>query len=207
MVAGVAVGGEFAAAPLEVSGGDVVEDEACGVEVSAGETAFDVGLVLVEPVEGLVGLVVSDVPESEEESEGGVGEVVSGGLLDEEAGDALGSGEEEAGDDESGGEVAVAGGSGVQVGGEAATAECVEGGEDVSVGEALEDAAVVGGIEGDGVFVLECALECAERVRGEVGEFGEGAFADGFSDAVGVSEVVVSFAVGGFDGVDMHWLH
>ena len=60
----------------------------------------------------LVGLVVSDVPEAEKEAEGGGGEVVSGGVLDEEAGDALGFGEEEASDDESGGEVAGAGGGG-----------------------------------------------------------------------------------------------
>ena len=77
VVAGVAVGGEFTAASLEVGGGDVIEDEAGGVEVSAGEADFDVGLVLVEPVEGLVGLVVSDVCEAEEESEGGGGEETS----------------------------------------------------------------------------------------------------------------------------------
>ena len=207
MVAGVAVGGEFTAASLEVGGGDVVEDEACGVEVSLGEAGFDVGLVLVEPVEGLVGLVVSDVCEAEEEAEGGGGEVVLGGVLDEEAGDALGFGEEEACDDEGGGEVAGAGGCGVEVGGKAGVSERLEDGEDVSVGEAAEDAAVVGGLEGDGGFVLEGALEGAERGLGEFGEGGEGAFADGLADAVGLSEVVVGFAVGGVDGVDMHWLH
>ena len=76
----------------------------------------------------------------------------------------------------------------------------MEGGEDVAVGEAAEDAAVVGGIEGDGVFVLEGALEGEESGLGEVGELGEGAFANGLSDAVGLSEVVVCFAVGGSDG-------
>ena len=82
----------------------------------------------------------------------------------------------------------------------------MKGGEDVAVWEAAEDAAVVGGIEGDGVFVLEGALEGAESGLGEIGERGEGAFADSLADAVGLSEVVVRFAVGGSDGVDMHWL-
>ena len=69
MVAAVAELREFAAPPLEIARGDVVEHEDAVLEVALGEDLLDRGLAAAEEVEGGVEFVLVDLPQAEHGAE------------------------------------------------------------------------------------------------------------------------------------------
>ena len=167
---------------FHVGGGEVVEDEGVLVEVSACEALLDAGLAAEQPVHGVVELVLIDIAEAEEFSQGG-----DGGFGGEGAcGGEFGAGVDDAGDDEGDGEIAVPAGGAGDEGVEPESPEGSEDGGDVPVGEAA--AAGEGFVGGDEGFAFEDAAECFDGVIGEFGEVGEGSLFYFASVAEGLPE-------------------
>jgi hypothetical protein len=80
-VAGIAEMGERAVAPLDVAGGEVVEDEAAPLEMAGRETGLDPGLARAEPVERAVQLVLRGPLDAERGAQGRLPEPSGGGEL------------------------------------------------------------------------------------------------------------------------------
>ena len=105
-------GGQRAALPFQIGGGDVVEDQGGAPEVAVGQAFLDPGLTLPEPVEHLV---AGDGPEAEQDAEAAVGGI--GGQSP--GGSELGSGVDEASDEGGQGQIPLAGGGAVEDAGKA----------------------------------------------------------------------------------------
>ena len=118
-----------------------------------------------QPVHGVVELVLIDIAEAEEFSQGGDGGFGGQGAC----GGEFGAGVDDAGDDEGDGEIAVpAGGAGEGV--EAESSEGSEDGGDVPVGELRRQGKVS---LGETRVAFEDAAECFDGVIGEFGEVGD----------------------------------
>ena len=200
-VAAVSAPGQGAPAPLEVGGGEVVEDEGVVAQVPGGQPVLDGFLAGAEPVEGVVEFVLLDFAEIEEGSQGGGG----GAGVEGAGGGEFGAGVEDAGADEGEGEAAEAGGDAVEQGREAEAAEGSEDGGGMSVGEGAADL--------EGVFGGDQGLALEEAVEGfdsggvsavEFGEVGEGAFLGDSVFAVGLAEEDGGQGVAVGDVVDEH---
>ena len=191
-VAAVAAGGQGTAAALEVGGGDIVEQQGCVLQVTAGQGALDPGLALAEPVQGGEHFVAGDGSEAEDGAEGG-----AGGVWGEAAGGGeLGGGEQEASHDGSESELAGTGGQPVEEAGQAELLAEAEDGGDVAMGE--------GAADGDGLVeaaerhaALEQGTDAGHDRGRELGDIGEGpaanalAFAPGLADQDGGRTVAV----------------
>src|ERR1019366_4300546 len=104
VVPAVAVMGKFAMASFEVGRGHVIEHERAFLEVAAGETGLDEGLLGYQPVQGGVDLAYRDGAEAERLAEGMAGR----GGVEHARGGEFGRRIEQPGDDQGENEIAPA---------------------------------------------------------------------------------------------------
>jgi hypothetical protein len=87
---------QFAAAPLEISGGDIVEQQRAILQVAAGQRGFDERLLAAQPVERAIDLLGGDLAEPQHLAE----RMAGGGGVQHPCGRQLGRRLEQARDDQ-----------------------------------------------------------------------------------------------------------